>query len=96
MKRALLAGGLLAFAFVLGGCDAEDTRSTEEKLYAPTPDFATRYVVACPKCGAPQRPYRVNGEKSYYRCSGQPPKFRYHKEKLWTHDISHDKKSVEQ
>ena len=95
MRYVVWAGGLLAFAFLLGGCD-QDNRSTEQKLYSPAPDFDTRHVTPCPKCGAPQKPCRINSVKSYYRCSGQPPRFPWHKEKQWSHTISHDKASVEQ
>jgi hypothetical protein len=96
MKRALCASGLLALALLLGGCEDTDNRSTEELLYAPAPDFATRNVMACPKCGAPQKPWRINGDKSFYRCTGQPPKFRSHPEVTWAHRLSHDKHSPEQ
>jgi hypothetical protein len=96
MKRALWAGGLLALAFALGGCDDSDDRNTGQKLNAPVPDVTTRNVMACPKCGAPTKAYRVNGIKSYYRCTGQPPKFQYHPERTWSHCISHDKDSTEQ
>jgi len=96
MKRALWAGGLLALAFVLGGCEDKDDRKTDEKLYAPAPEFATRNMMVCPKCGAPQRPYRINGVKSFYRCTGQPPRFASHPEETWVHAISRDKDSTEQ
>ena len=95
MKQALLASGLLALALLLGGCTNDD-RNTDEKLHSPPPEFATRYVMACPKCGAPQKAYRVNAVKSFYRCSGQPPRFVYHPEKKWEHKISFDKDSTEQ
>jgi hypothetical protein len=94
MRRALLACGLLAFALVPIGCDND--RHTDEILYAPPAEYATRYVMACPRCGAPTKPFRINATKSYYRCSGQPPKFTSHKEKLWSHVVSHDKDSTEQ
>lgn len=94
MKRALLAASVMAFTLVLGGCK-EDSRGTDEKLTAPAPDFNTRNVMACPRCGAPQKPFRISGVKSYYRCSGQPPKFAYHDEKKWNHTISNDKDSTE-
>jgi ssDNA-binding Zn-finger/Zn-ribbon topoisomerase 1 len=96
MKRALWASGLLGLALVLGGCSDKDDRGTEEKLYAPAPEFATRNVMACSKCGAPQRPYRINGDKSFYRCTGQPPKFFAHPEEKWTHKINRSKDSTEQ
>lgn len=96
MRRALWASGLLACALLVGGCKDEDGRNTEEKMFSPAPDFATRHVMPCPKCGAPQKPCRITSVKSHYRCSGQPPKFPYHQERLWSHRISHDKKSVEQ
>jgi hypothetical protein len=84
MKRALLASALFAMMFVLGGCD-EDQRNTDEKLNAAPLDYNTRRVMACPKCGAPTAPWRISEIKSYYRCSGMPPKFKYHPEKEWTH-----------
>ena len=96
MKRALRAGALLAFAFVLwaaGGCD---DRTTEEKQFSPPPEYDTRYVMICPECGAPQRPFRINALKSYYRCTGIPPKFPFHKERRWQHDVIKDKKNPEQ
>ena len=100
MKRAFFLGafslGLLALAFTLGGCSDKDDRDTDEKLYSPPPEFATRHVMACPKCGAPQRPYCINGVKSFYRCTGQPPKFPIHAQEEWVHAISHDKDSAEQ
>ena len=100
MKRAFFLGvlslGLLALALVLDGCSDKDDRGTDGKLYAPAPEFATRSVMACSKCGAPQKPYRINGAKSFYRCTGQPPKFAFHPEEKWVHAISHDKDSTEQ
>ncbi|MGD0091368.1 MAG: hypothetical protein ABSE73_15735 [Planctomycetota bacterium] len=95
MKRTLWASGLLALAFVLGGCDDSDERSTGQKVNAPAPDVTTRYVMACPKCGAPTKPYRVNGIKSYYRCTGQPPKFLSHPEQTWSHSINRAQDSAE-
>ncbi|MCY3020431.1 MAG: hypothetical protein NTW87_15535 [Planctomycetota bacterium] len=95
MKQALLASGLLAFAFLLGGC-TDDDRTTDEKLHSPPPEFTTRYTMACPKCGAPQKPFRINAVKSFYRCTGQPPRFPYHQEKRWEHKICDEKDSVEQ
>ena len=88
MKRLLLA---LGFAGLLGmaGCE-QDRRNTEAKLNTPAPDFGSRFVTACPECGAPQRPYRVTGTKSFYRCSGQPPKFKYHSEDKWSHAIDRE------
>ena len=84
MKRALWASGLLALAFLLGGCLC--TRSPQEKLTRRPRTSIPAQMMACPKCGAPQKPYRVNACKSYYRCSGQPPKFLYHPECSWSHN----------
>jgi hypothetical protein len=93
----LLAGGLVALAFVLGGCDSDDEhRTTQEVQYGPTPDFNTRFVMPCPKCAAPQRPFRITAHKSYYRCTGVPPKFPPHHEKRWDHEVSHHVRSLEQ
>src|SRR5687768_16850806 len=90
MKRHFVALTVLGACLMLTGCD-EDQRNTEEKLSAPSPDYATRYTMACPKCGAPQKPFRISQLKSYYKCTGQPPKFPYHDEKQWSHRISdHD------
>ncbi len=91
MKRFLQASALLALVFTLGGC-VEDHRDTDEKMNAPAPDFANRRVMACPKCGAPQRPFRVDAIKSYYKCEGLPPKFPYHEEKRWSHRPHDDDK----
>lgn len=84
MKRVFQAFALLTLALVLGGCN-EDQRSGEEKANAPAPDFTSRRVMACPKCGAPQRPFRIDAIKSYYKCEGLPPKFPWHEEKRWIH-----------
>jgi hypothetical protein len=84
MKRVFQAFALLTLALVLGGCN-EDQRGAEEKATAPAPDFASRRVMQCPKCGAPQRPYRIDAIKSYYKCEGLPPKFPWHQEKQWIH-----------
>jgi hypothetical protein len=90
MKRTLMAIALALPFFLLTGCD-EDQRKPEEKEHAPKPELSTRYTMSCPKCGAPQRPYRITALKSYYKCEGKPPKFPYHKTKEWTHRISdHD------
>lgn len=85
MKRGFLAVAGFACLFALAGCD--DHRSTAEKMYAPNPDYATRAVMACPQCGAPQRPYCVTETHNYYRCSGQTPKFPYHEEHKWNRAI---------
>jgi hypothetical protein len=88
-RRAFLLSSLALPALVLSGCkEPEDPRHTEEKIDSPKPDFKTRFVMACPKCGAPQRPYMVNDLKSFYRCSGLPPKFRYHEEYKYEHTIN--------
>ena len=87
-RRTFLMSTLTAPLLALYGChEPGDTRSTEEKQQAPAPDLKTRLYMACPKCGAPQRPYRITEIKDYYRCSGAPPKFPYHKEHLWQHTI---------
>ena len=85
MSKVLLG---LAFASVLmlTGCD-EDHRKVDEKLTAPSPDFNSRQIMACPKCGLPNSPFRISQLKSYYRCSGQPPKYPFHDERLWEHTI---------
>jgi hypothetical protein len=90
MKKSIFASALLAMMFVLGGCD-EDQRNTEEKQAAEPLDYNSRVVMACPKCGAPQRPYRITTIKSYYKCTGIPPKFVWHEEKKWDHRF-HDQK----
>jgi hypothetical protein len=77
----------------LGGCNERlDDRTTDQKQNAPQPDLKTRYYMACPKCGCPQRPYQINELKSYYRCSGNPPKFPYHTEHLYQHTLNQDPK----
>lgn len=87
-RRMFLAAAVVLPMAALTGCkEREDTRTTEEKMEAPQPDFKTRLYMACPKCGAPQRPYMINEIKSYYRCSGLPPKFRYHEEHKWQHTV---------
>jgi hypothetical protein len=93
MKQAIFAGVLLAFVLVLGGCD-EDQRNTEEKMSAERLDYTSRVVMPCPKCGAPQRPYRISNIKSYYKCSGALPKFPWHEQKKWDHRF-HDEKEKE-
>ncbi len=86
--RYVMSASLAVVAMLLGGCNQrEDKRTGEEKEYAPQPDLKTRYVFACPQCGCPQRPYRITEIRSYYRCSGSPPKFAYHKEHLWQHAV---------
>lgn len=72
-----------AMVFALAGCE-EDKRTVEEKAAAPNPQFATRNVMHCPKCGAPTVPYSLNHTKSFYKCTGQPPKFTVHPEKRWS------------
>ncbi len=94
MKRILLAMGLLLPVILLQGC-SEDQRSTEKKQHAPAPDFNTRRVMACPKCGAPQHPFRISAVKSYYRCTGIAPKFPYHDEKQWSRRIKDSPESDE-
>jgi hypothetical protein len=79
----------LASLILLMGCD-EDKRTGDEKASQPAPEYATRYVMQCPKCGAPTAPYAVNGYKNFYRCSGQPPKFAYHSEKEWSRRLNTD------
>ena len=92
MKRylSMVAVGAL---FFLAGCD---TRNTHEKLTSPTPEFITRYTMACPECGAPQKPYRITELKSYYRCAGLPPKFPYHDEHKWEHTLAENDSAAEQ
>jgi hypothetical protein len=80
----------LAAVLCLSGCD-EDHRKTDEKINSPAPDFTSRNVMACPKCGAPTAPYRISAIKSYYHCSGQPPKFPYHEQREWQHTLQLDK-----
>ena len=88
--------GLAAVAaLMLSGCD-EDHRKVDEKIVAPNPDFSTRYVMACPKCGAPTSPYRISALKSYYRCTSQPPKYPYHEERDWQNTIRHGDKDETQ
>ena len=59
----------------------------EEAAETSSPDYTTRHVMACPKCGAPMKPYRINAKESFYRCSGLPPKYPYHEEEKWSHKI---------
>jgi hypothetical protein len=94
MRYALLVVGLLFPLFAASGCK-EDHRSREEKQFAPSPEFSTRYTMQCYKCKAPQKPYRIDAIKSYYKCSGLPPKFPYHEEAKWTHRISDHEPQVE-
>ena len=87
-RRTFLSASIAIPLGILTGCtERDDKRTTEEKQEAPQPDFKTRLYMACPKCGAPQRPYMINEIKSFYRCSGLPPKFRYHEEHKWQHTI---------
>ena len=94
MKQACLML-VCASVLLLAGCTHEenltdDSRDAQQKANAPAPDVATRPVMACPKCGAPQRPYRVTAVTSYYRCSGTPPKFAYHPLQTWERTVKHD------
>jgi hypothetical protein len=84
MKHILLLVGLSIPLLVLMGC-TDDHRSREEKQFAPSPEYSTRFTMQCPKCKAPTKPFRINAQKSYYKCSGQPPKFPYHEEVQWDH-----------
>jgi len=94
MRNMVLAVGLLIPLFAATGCK-EDNRSREEKQFAPAPEFSTRHIMPCPHCKAAQKPYRIDAIKSYYRCSGQPPKFAYHEERKWSHRIADHDHSVE-
>src|SRR5436190_11145083 len=86
--RSMMCSAVVMFWLIAGGCNERvDDRSTDEKMYAPVPDINTRLYMACPKCGCPQRPYRITEVRSYYRCSGNPPKFAYHTEREWQHAI---------
>jgi len=84
MKRFFKAALVLSLVVVLYGCN-EDQRTGEKIRRAPLPEFVNRVTMECPKCGAPQRPYRIDEIKSYYRCTGLAPKFPYHSEKTWIH-----------
>ena len=89
--RSFMCLSMATVWLLAGGCNQrEDKRTTDQKMYAPIPDIKTRLYFACPKCGCPQRPYRITEIKSYYRCSGNPPKFPYHKEHLWQHTLEQD------
>ena len=89
--RGFFYASLAAMLLMLGGCNQrEDKRTTDEKEYAPKPDLKSRLYFACPKCGCPQRPYRMTEVRSYYRCSGNPPKFAYHPEHQWEHAVEQD------
>ena len=88
MKLRLFFGMSLAMLMLAGCTEKYDTRTTDEKREAPQPDFKTRLYMACPKCGCPQRPYRISEIKDYYRCSGGPPKFPYHPEHQWQHEVN--------
>lgn len=91
MWRGCVVAASTVVLLMLGGCNQrEDKRTTDEKLSAPAPDLKTRYYFACPKCGCPQRPYRMTEVRSYYRCSGNPPKFAYHTEHQWQHAVEQD------
>ena len=68
-------------------CAESEKESAEESTEASSPDYATRHVMACPKCGAPMSPYRINAKKSFYRCTGLPPKYPYHEEEKWSHKL---------
>jgi len=87
--RTFLALAALSATLLLTGCD-EDKRNMEEKLTTPNPDYSTRLVMSCPKCGAPQRPHRISQTKSYYKCTGLPPKFQYHSEKEWSRRVDRE------
>lgn len=78
----------------LTGCE-EDKRTVEEKASAPAPEFATRYIMHCPKCGNPVAPYSINNTKSFYKCSGNPPKHAYHAEKTWSRRLDVGAKATE-
>lgn len=87
LKHFLLIG-MTAMLLVLSGCDEPgDPRTMEEKQQAPRPDFKSRLYMSCPQCSAPQRPYRITETKSYYQCTGLPPKFKYHERVEWQHTI---------
>jgi hypothetical protein len=91
MLRGFVVASFAAIVLILAGCNQrEDKRTTDEKQFAPIPDLKTRYYFACPTCGCPQRPYRITEIRSYYRCSGNPPKFAYHTERLWQHAVEQD------
>ena len=92
MFGKVVLGLSVSAAFMLSGCD-EDHRHTDEKLDSPAPNFNSRQIMACPKCGAPTSPFRISQLKSYYHCSGQPPKFPYHEERAWEHTIQVGKAS---
>jgi len=95
-RREMIAkSGLGLFAaLAMAGCN-EDNRETQEKLDSPRPDFNTRQVMACPKCGNPTAPYRISNIKSFYKCSGNPPKFATHDTREWTHTLKHDDETTE-
>jgi hypothetical protein len=84
MGKVLL--GLAMAALLLSGCD-EDHRKPDEKLTSPSPDFNSRPVMACPKCGSPTSPFRISRLKAFYRCTGQPPRYPYHDERRWEHSV---------
>ena len=89
--RGVFVASVTALLLVLSGCNQrEDKRTGEEKEYAAAPDLKTRYYMACPKCGCPQRPYRITEIRSYYQCSGNPPKFAYHPTHEWQHAVEQD------
>ncbi|MEI6232109.1 MAG: hypothetical protein WCT04_03600 [Planctomycetota bacterium] len=86
--RCFWAAAMVAVLVTLSGCDQQvDKRSGNEKEYAAAPDLKTRVTMACPKCGCPQRPYRMTEVRSFYKCSGNQPKFAYHTEHQWQHAI---------
>jgi len=83
IAKKLALGLAMALVLVLTGCE-EDKRTLEEKASAPNPEFASRNVMHCPKCGSPTTAYSINGYKSFYKCSGPAPKFTPHSEKRWS------------
>jgi len=86
--RGFFVASLVSFLIVLAGCDQkEDKRKSWEKEYAAAPDLKTRNMMICPKCGCPQRPYRLNEVRSYYHCSGNPPQFKFHTIYEWQHAV---------
>jgi hypothetical protein len=87
----VLAG---ASFLALAGCE-EDKRTVEEKTQAAPPEYATRYVMHCPKCGSPTAPHSINNTKSFYKCTGNPPKHAYHAEKTWSRRLDVGAKASE-
>ena len=79
MMRVLAVSVILFVGLSLAGCSCSSKKKSTQMA-----DFTAQPVMACPKCSAPTRPFRLNESEAYYRCSGQPPKYADHYEFVWT------------